>query len=157
MKELTLQPLNQRVSVETNTRILDTLLARQCNVLMACGGQGICATCHVHITKGRESLTPKGDREARTLSLITGSGEMSRLACQCRVIGEGVEIRLPEGMYVQSFTDIEGLIGRRTQVPILHPGDGRHLIEAGKFITRSAIMQLSDVDFDPAKIHTTQK
>lgn len=157
MKEITLQPLAQKVSVETNTRILDTLLARNCNVLMACGGQGICATCHVHVTKGHDALTPKGDREARTLSLITGAGEHSRLACQCRVLGDGVEIRLPEGMYVQSFNDLESLIGRRSQVPILHPADGRPLIQAGKFITRTAIMQLSDVDFDPVKIHTTEK
>jgi hypothetical protein len=60
-------------------------------------------------------------------------------------------------MYVQSFNDIEALIGRRTQVPILHPADGRHLIQAGKFITRSAVIQLSEIDFDPAKIHTTEK
>lgn len=157
MKEVILQPLNQRLAVETNTRVLDALLAKQCNVLMACGGQGICATCHVHVTKGRESLTPMGDRERRTLALITGAGELSRLACQCRVQGEGVEIRLPEGMFVQSFNDIDGLIGRRTQTPILHPGDGRVLIQGGKFITRSAIMQLAEVDFNPSSIHTTQK
>jgi hypothetical protein len=60
-------------------------------------------------------------------------------------------------MYVQSFNDLEALIGKRTLVPILHPGDGRSLIQAGKFITRTAIMQLADVDFDPAKLHTTNR
>ncbi|MCC5789372.1 MAG: (2Fe-2S)-binding protein [Opitutales bacterium] len=148
MKDVTLQPINERVSIKTDTRVLDTLLAKNCNVMMACGGQGICATCHVYINKGMESLTPMGDRERRTLGLITGAGENSRLSCQCRVLGEGVEVQLPEGMYVQSFNDLESLIGKRSQVAILHPADGRILIEKGKFITRTSIMQLSDVDFD---------
>ena len=157
MKEILLQPSNQRIAVPTQTRVLDALLAKQCNVLMACGGQGICATCHVHVIKGRDSLTPMGDRERRTLALITGMGVTSRLACQCRVIGEGIEIRLPDGMYVQSFNDIESLVGRRTLVPILHPGDGRTLIQGGKFITRTAIMQLADVDFNVGSLKTSEK
>lgn len=157
MKEITLQPLNQRIAVSTGGRLLDTLLANRCNVLMACGGQGICATCHVHVTQGREALTPLGDRERRTLALITGANDQSRLACQCRILDDGVEVRLPDGMYVQSFNDIESLVGRRTQVPILHPADGRILIQGGKFITRSAIMQLAEISFDPGSIHTTRK
>jgi hypothetical protein len=40
-----------------------------------------------------------GDREKRTLSLLTGAIEHSPLTCQYRVIGEGVQIRLPEGMF----------------------------------------------------------
>jgi len=157
MKEILLQPSNQRIAVPTQTRVLDALLAKQCNVLMACGGQGICATCHVHVTQGRDALTPMGDRERRTLALITGMGVTSRLACQCRVIGEGIEIRLPDGMYVQSFNDIESLVGRRTLVPILHPGDGRTLIQGGKFITRTAIMQLADVDFNVGSLPTSER
>lgn len=157
MKEILLQPLNERVSVATQTRVLDTLLAKQCNVMMACGGQGICATCHVFVEQGGESLSPMNDREKRTLGLITGAVEHSRLACQCRVIGEGVQIRLPEGMFVQSFNDLEELIGKRTQQPILHPLDSRILIQANKFITRTAIMQLSDVDFNIGGVSTSDR
>lgn len=157
MKEILLQPLNERVSVATQTRVLDTLLAKQCNVMMACGGQGICATCHVYVERGMDGLSPINNREKRTLSLITGAGKYSRLACQCQVVGEGVEIRLPEGMYVQSFNDLEELIGKRTQQPILHPLDGHVLIQSGKFITRSAIMQLADVDFNVSGVSTTDR
>lgn len=148
MKEISLEPIHKKVAVATNSRVLDTLLAEQCPVMMACGGQGICATCHVYVNKGHDSLTPKSDREIRTLGLITGATENSRLSCQCRVLGEGVEIQLPEGMYVESIQDIEKLIGRRSNMPILHPKDGRILIQKGKIITRSYIMQLQDVDFD---------
>ena len=152
MKDVLLQPINQRVAVATNTRVLDTLLAQQCPVMMACGGQGICATCHVYVKRGMESLTPMNDRERRTLALITGAQPDSRLSCQCRVLGEGVEILLPEGLYVQSFNDLESLIGKRTKVPILHPKDGRILIQKDKIITRTYIMQLQDVDFNIGSI-----
>jgi ferredoxin len=148
MKEVSLQPINEKVELATNTRVLDALLAEQCPVMMACGGQGICATCHVYVTSGMESLTPMEDRESRTLSLITGAQENSRLSCQCKIIGEGVELTLPEGLYVESFDDIEALIGKRTKTPILHPFDGRILIQKDKIITRTSIMELADVNFD---------
>ncbi len=120
--------------------------------MMACGGQGICATCHVYVKRGEESLTPKSEREEKTLALITGANEKSRLSCQCQVLGDGVEIELPEGLYVESVSDIEKLIGRRSKVPILHPKDGRVLIQRGKIITRTYIMELKDVDFDLSEV-----
>lgn len=157
MKDVLLQPINQRVAVATNTRVLDTLLAQQCPVMMACGGQGICATCHVYVTGGQDSITPMTDRERKTLALITGAQPNSRLSCQCRVLGEGVEILLPEGLYVQSFNDLESLIGKRTKVPILHPKDGRILIQKDKIITRTYIMQLQDVDFNLGSVDVSDK
>lgn len=152
MKEVNLEPIHKRVAVATNSRVLDTLLAEECPVMMACGGQGICATCHVYVNKGQDALTPKSEREERTLALLTGANEHSRLSCQCRVLGEGVEVQLPEGLYVESISDVEKLIGRRSKVPILHPKDGRVLIQRGKIITRSYIMQLQDVDFDVSDV-----
>lgn len=157
MKDILLQPINQLVAVATNTRVLDTLLAQQCPVMMACGGQGICATCHVYVAGGADSLTPMNEREQRTLALITGAQPSSRLSCQCRVIGEGVEILLPEGLYVQSFNDLESYIGKRTKQPILHPKDGRILIQKDKIITRTYIMQLQDVDFNLGSVDISEK
>ncbi|MEO0797112.1 MAG: 2Fe-2S iron-sulfur cluster-binding protein [Verrucomicrobiota bacterium] len=148
MKDVVLQPINERVSIETNARILDSLLAKECPVMMACGGQGVCATCHVYVGKGSESLTPMTEREKKTLSRLSGVKASSRLSCQCRIVGEGVEVVLPEGMYVKSFDELEALIGQRSNVPILHPIDGRVLIKEKKIITRSKIMELKDVDFD---------
>lgn len=154
MKEVLLKPINERVSIKTNARVLDTLLAKECPVMMACGGNGICATCHVYVTGGMESLTEPTAREKKTLGLVSGVHNNSRLSCQCRIVGEGVEVLLPEGMYVQSFSELEGLIGKRSNVPILHPKDGRILIAKGKIISRSKIMQLQDVDFDIGSVDT---
>jgi len=155
MPEITLKPVDQVVSVQRGANLLDVLLGKDCQVMMACERQGICATCHVHVQKGAGSLSVKSDRESRTLGLITGANETSRLSCQVTVTGEEpIELLLPEGLYVQSFADLESLVGKRTQVPILHPVDGRILIQKGKIITRSMIMQLADTDFDPQKVAT---
>jgi len=110
---------------------------------MACGGQGICATCHVYIKQGMDSLTPPTQREKETLSFLTGVKSNSRLACQCRIIGEGLTIEVPEGMYIGDLSEIESLVGRRAENSILHPKDGHVLIEKGKIITKSRISELN--------------
>jgi ferredoxin len=148
MKTIVLRPLNDKVVVRTETNILDTLLARKCDVAMACGGQGICATCHVFVREGSDSLTPMSAREQRTLGLITGANSSSRLACQAKVVGEGVVVEVPLGMYLQSSSDLTTLVGRRTEVPIKHPKDGRVLIERDKIITKSRILELQSENFN---------
>ncbi len=134
--------------VRTESNILETLLARKCDVAMACGGQGICATCHVYVREGMDALTPSTQREQRTLSLITGAKQSSRLACQAKVVGEGVVVELPVGMYISAASDLTSLVGRRTEVPILHPKDGRMLIAPGKIITKSRILELGSENFN---------
>jgi hypothetical protein len=48
-------------------------------------------------------------------------------------------------MYIDAIEDIEALIGRRTEQPLLHPLTGEVVVESGKLITRSVITQLKDV------------
>lgn len=157
MPEVTLKPINKKALVPLEKNLLDVLLEQECQVMMACGRQGICATCHVYVEKGAEALNPRSEREERTLALITGANAHSRLSCQCVVQKNApIEVILPEGLFVESFADLESLVGKRTKVPILHPIDGRILIAAGKIITRTMIMQLADTDFDPASVHTGQ-
>jgi ferredoxin len=134
--------------IQTQQRLLDALLAKKVAVKMLCGGRGLCATCHVYVERGGECLTPQTDREKLTLAMLTGARENSRLACQSRVLSDGVEVSLPKGLYVESFADIEKLVGKRTNAPILHPVSGRVLIQENKIITRSAISELSNVDFN---------
>jgi ferredoxin len=139
---------SESVEIKTELRVLDAMLSKQIDVMMLCGGQGICATCHVYVTKNPQDLTPVTAREKNTLALLSGAQPNSRLACQAKVIGDGVEVMLPAGLYVESFEDIETLVGKRTKAPILHPKDGRVLIQENKIITRTLIMSLKDVDFD---------
>ena len=143
-KIVKLEPLNQEVIVNTNENLLSLLLEKDLNVLQECGARGMCSTCHVYIKEGEASLTPLNKREKRTLEVITTCRTNSRLACQARVIGEGVVIEIPSGMYLSAIDDIESLIGRRADEDILHPISGSVLVEAGKLITRSMITQLKE-------------
>ncbi|MDX2177317.1 MAG: 2Fe-2S iron-sulfur cluster-binding protein [Candidatus Sumerlaeia bacterium] len=152
MKSVELKPLGKSVMVKTNDRVLDALLAKELKVPMACGGKGLCATCHVWIGAGMDKLTPMTAREKRTIGLVTGADERSRLTCQARVLGDGVEVILPDGVFVQATADLESLIGQRATTNILHPVDMRVLITEGKIITRSRIMELKQLDVDMDKL-----
>ena len=143
-KTVKLDPINIETSIKTNDNLLSGLLSNELKVLKECGGRGMCSTCHIFIKEGMESLSPLNRREQRTLGTITSCNMNSRLACQARVIGEGVVVELPSGMYVSDIDDIEALIGRRAEQDILHPLDGKVLVEEGKLITRSMINQLKD-------------
>ena len=70
MKTLTFTPINEVQQVNTGSDLLQALLSRDLKVLTACGGKGLCATCHVHITHGMDKLTP---RTSRAMSARWGS------------------------------------------------------------------------------------
>lgn len=142
VKTVRLEPIAQESSVETNGNLLSVLLHRDLSVLKECGGRGMCATCHIYVNQGMKALTPISRREQRTLAIITSCRSNSRLACQARVMGNGVVVELPPGMYVNSVQDIEPLIGRRADQDLLHPLTGAVLVEKGKLITRSMLRQI---------------
>lgn len=144
VKKVRLEPIAQESTVETNGNLLSVLLHQELSVLKECGGRGMCATCHIYVNDGMGSLTPISRREQRTLSIITSCKGTSRLACQARVMGNGVVVELPPGMYVNSIQDIESLIGRRAEQDLLHPLTGKVLVEQGKLITRSMMRQIDD-------------
>lgn len=147
-KIIKLDPINVEVAIQTNDNLLAGLLSKDLQVMKECGGRGMCATCHVYVTQGMESLSPLNRREQRTLEVITTSNKFSRLACQARVLGEGVVVELPSGLYISAVDNIEDLIGRRAEDNILHPITGAVLVEAGKLITRSMISQLQDTQVE---------
>ncbi|NEP62453.1 MAG: 2Fe-2S iron-sulfur cluster binding domain-containing protein [Symploca sp. SIO2G7] len=144
VKTVRLEPIAQESSVETNGNLLSVLLHQKLSVLKECGGRGMCATCHIYVNDGMAALTPISRREQRTLAIITSCKANSRLACQSRVLGNGVVVELPPGMYVNSVKDIESLIGRRAAQDLLHPLTGAVLVERGKLITRSMMRKIED-------------
>jgi ferredoxin len=143
-KTVRLEPIAQDTSVETNGNLLSVLLNKDLDVLRECGGRGMCATCHIYVKDGMEQLSAMNRREQRTLEVITSCQQNSRLACQARVLDNGVVVELPPGMYINSLKDIEDLIGRRAEQDLLHPITGKVLVEAGKLITRSTLKTISD-------------
>jgi len=147
VKIVKLEPISTFTEVETNGNLLSILIDKELDVLKECGGRGMCATCHVYIKQGMDFLSGMSRREQRTLEIITSCKPNSRLACQSRVLQDGVVVELPPGMYVKSLQDIEALIGRRAQTDMLHPVTGEILVESGKLITRSTLKQMENTDF----------
>jgi ferredoxin len=154
MKRVVVAGAGDPVSIRTNHRLLDALALSGSDLLMACGGKGLCATCHVFIKAGADRLSPVTPREQSSLRMLSESRPNSRLACQAKVLGDGIEVALPGGRYLTASSDLEALIGRRADVRILHPVDGRVLIETSKIITRSRIRELAQVDIDIAEVKT---
>jgi ferredoxin len=144
VKIVRLEPIAQATEIETNGNLLSVLLNKDLDVLKECGGRGMCATCHIYVKEGMEALSPINRREQRTLEVITTCKPNSRLACQARVLQNGVTVELPPGMYINSIKDIEALIGRRAEQDLLHPLTGQVLVEVGKLITRSMMKQIED-------------
>ena len=75
--------------------LLDIALANGVHVEHACGGAGVCATCHVIVTAGAENLSPPTDDELDTLDRAPGNTPDSRLACLA-VVGGDVTVRVPD-------------------------------------------------------------
>jgi ferredoxin len=144
VKKIRLEPIAQETSVETNSNLLSVLIDQDLDVLKECGGRGMCATCHIYVKDGMEALSQVNRREQRTLEVITSCQPNSRLACQARVLADGVVVELPPGMYINSIQDIEALIGRRAEQNLLHPVTGQVLVEEGKLITRSMMKQIEN-------------
>ena len=140
------------IEVQPESMLMNALIARGVEVKQLCSGRGLCATCHVYVTKNPQNLSPPSPRETLTLSVLTGAQANSRLSCQARVIGEEVEVAFPDGLYVDSFESLEKLIGQRTKVPILHPVTGDILVPANKIIIRSIVEKLEHLNFDIAKV-----
>jgi ferredoxin len=144
VKLVKIQQTQEESSLQTNNDLLGVLKQHNPAFVPACNGRGMCATCHVFIREGIEQLSPLSRREQRTLDIIGSRQNNSRLACQAKVLGEGIIVELPSGLYVSSIDDIDDLVGRRAQENILHPISGEILVEEGKLITRSMIGQLKD-------------
>jgi ferredoxin len=141
----------------TTGTLLEALLAEEVNVLKACGGNGVCATCHVHVRRGKRLLTPETGRETRTLSIIAGRDDDSRLSCQAWVIGDGVvEVELPEGIYVERSEDLMPLLEARADADHLHPIDGSVLAAKGTIMSRTRLEELQHLDAEVEELKNAE-
>jgi ferredoxin len=156
MKRIYIADQQDPVMVTTNSRVLEVAL--QCSPLVAvCGGKGLCATCHVQVVEGAEALSPVTPREQLSLQMLANRQPSSRLACQAKIMRDGVRLALPMARYVTSAADVmdcERLIGRRSEDHILHPIDGRMLVEAGKLVTRTRVDALRQANVDIENLRT---
>ena len=76
-------------------KLVDELLAAGVAIEHACEKVCACATCHVYVRAGAESLAPADEEEEDQLDDAWGVDPQSRLSCCVRVKGEALVIELP--------------------------------------------------------------
>ncbi len=142
MSTITIDIDGQRVQAEQNSTLLSVFKDHDILVNQICGGQGMCASCHFFVVGGLEALTAPTKQEQMTLQFTKIDRPGARLACQTRVIGEGIIIQLPKGTFVESEQDLVQEIGKKAKKTLIHPMTGEVLVEAGKLVMRSALEKM---------------
>jgi ferredoxin len=142
MTTVTLSIDGKQVESEQNATLLSVFKEHDILVNQICGGQGMCASCHFFVIDGADALTAPTKQEQMTLQFTKIDRPGARLACQSRVIGEGIVIELPTGTFVESEQDLEQEIGKKAKQTLIHPMTGEILVEAGKLVMRSALEKM---------------
>ena len=65
--------------------LMEVLKGSDYPILATCGGMALCATCHVQVLEGFDSLPVPGDQEMDMLDTLPDAGFDSRLSCQIRI------------------------------------------------------------------------
>jgi len=102
--KITYQPANVTVEVDSDKpppgrhgnagSLLDIALANNVHIEHACGGVGVCGTCHLIVTAGAENLSPPDDDEMDVVDQAPNATLTSRLACQAVPKGD-VTVTIP--------------------------------------------------------------
>ena len=145
-------PVNKAAEVTPGANLLQVLLANEFQVRSVCRGRGICATCQIKVRSNPGALSPCTPQESKTLSLIVGADKATRLACQCRVLADGVTVELPEGLYVERLEELLALVGEEAVSDYLHPVTGAVMIPKLKVITRSQLQLFKNLHEEIRKV-----
>ena len=65
--------------------LMEFLKGNDYDILATCGGMALCATCHVEVVSGFESLSEITDDEYAMLDTLPNITPTSRLSCQLRL------------------------------------------------------------------------
>ena len=142
MSTITIDIDGQQIQAEQNSTLLSVFRDNNILVNQICGGQGMCASCHFFVVGGLDAMTAPTKQEQMTLQFTKIDRPGARLACQTRVIGNGIVIELPKGTFVESERDLEQEIGKKAKKTLIHPMTGEVLVEAGKLVMRSAVEKM---------------
>jgi ferredoxin len=146
-------PINKAAEVTAGANLLQVMLSNDIKIRSVCRGRGICATCSIKVRGNASALSPWTPQEKKTLSLIVGADENTRLACQCRILGDGVTIELPQGLYVEKLEELLNLIGEEAVSDYLHPITGAVMIPRSKIITRSQLQNFKNLSEEINKVN----
>ena len=89
-------PEGKTFEAETGANLARALLANGVKVQHACEFNCACATCHVIVRQGFDSLNEPSDNELDHLDTAYGACAESRLSCQTTVGTEDITIEIPK-------------------------------------------------------------
>ncbi len=95
MPKVTFLPAGRSVEVRRGSSLLDAAQEAGVELPHNCGGVCACTTCHVWVEAGLATLSEIEEREDDRLQEAAGLSAHSRLACQARVGGADVVVRVP--------------------------------------------------------------
>jgi len=75
--------------------LLDVALAHGVEIAHACGGEGVCGSCHVLVDAGPGGLSEATEDELDTIERQVDNRPNSRLACRAVVAGD-VTVTIPD-------------------------------------------------------------
>ncbi|MEW1963597.1 2Fe-2S iron-sulfur cluster-binding protein [Microbacterium sp. NPDC077644] len=89
------------VDVAAGKRVMQTALAKGIDgIIGECGGQAMCATCHVYVDDSWLDRLPEmqADEDEMLEDTVCERTDSSRLSCQIAVSDEldGIRVRIPE-------------------------------------------------------------
>lgn len=76
--------INLEIPEGVGLSLMEVLKAYEYDILATCGGMALCATCHIEILEGAETLSSINDAELDILDTMPDANDRSRLACQLR-------------------------------------------------------------------------
>lgn len=76
--------------------LMEFLKACEFDILATCGGMALCATCHVEVIKGYDTLPEITNDEYAMLDTLPNITDTSRLACQLKLSEkmEGITVKI---------------------------------------------------------------
>lgn len=89
-------PEGAQIEVKTGAKLAQALNAAGIKIPHACEYNCACATCHVIVKEGFNSLNEPDDDEYDQLDNAFGSTPLSRLSCQTVMGTEDITIEIPK-------------------------------------------------------------
>ena len=82
--------------VDMGLNLMEFLKGNEYPILATCGGMALCATCHVSVLNGYESLPAISDDEYAMLDTLPDITSTSRLSCQLKLAKElnGIRVKI---------------------------------------------------------------
>lgn len=87
MPHVTFQTTGQSASAQDGEMLRQVTQSNNWDIPYACEN-GICGTCIVKATQGKENLSEMEEQERQTLQALGADDGEHRLACQCKVKGD---------------------------------------------------------------------